>query len=377
MPPVRVAPEAKASRYDRSRLENQERSVQINHTTFPFPTDNRRRAYIAASRRTDRGLNARMQSARRASEIHQKRTGRALRVTEAEVLNEALYEEITDVSTQRCRWRAHLHTQSEDFDRSLLTFMTSRLAANDALDQAVAGTWLEEQRDAAAGFVSSDIMPTTSPPQHMIDMSAGNFQNTPYLLGPWEPQSEDYAYQAPMAPPNEYTYDRQSMSPPDMAWLDPARRMSLPISFTQPLYSPIWPPTPASNYPTSPLKRVDSFFNHNHTPNSSSNFQQASSHQQPPKKTAVRITPLSLSPTVSSKNQPPQIHIPFNPSSGTNSLPNTSPKHDFTDRRYSYNPNGKPRSTPSSSIASPIVPHTPRKSVSFEVQTPASFVNIQ
>ena len=35
-----------------------------------------------------------MESARRASALHEKRTGRALRITEADVINEEMYEEI-------------------------------------------------------------------------------------------------------------------------------------------------------------------------------------------------------------------------------------------------------------------------------------------
>jgi hypothetical protein len=374
MPPVRVAPESKPSRYERTRLENQERSVKKSFIAIQFymtlTTENR--AYIAASRRTDRGLNARMQSARRASEIHQKRTGRALRVTEVEVLNEALYEEITDVSTQRRRWRAHLHTQSEDFDRSLLTFMTNQLAAHDALDQAVAGTWLEEQRDAAAGFLNPGIMHLMPSPHQTIDVSASNFQHTPYLPGSWQPRSEDYTYQAPMAPPNEYTYDEQPRSPSDPAWLDLSRRMSLPITFTQPLYSPIWPSTPASNCSTSPLKRVHSTVDHMYHPSSNDNFQQtASSHQS--QKPTVNTTPQSLSPTLSSENHELPTANPYSLGHGTNKFPAASPRHDFTDRRYSYNPNGKPKSTPSSSIQSPSVPYTPCKSLNFDIQTPASF----
>src|SRR5579862_10067489 len=61
--------------------------------TVPF------RAYIAASRRSDRSLEARLESARRASEIHKRRTGKALRVTEADVQNEEMYEEEDDLPT--------------------------------------------------------------------------------------------------------------------------------------------------------------------------------------------------------------------------------------------------------------------------------------
>jgi hypothetical protein len=377
MSPVRAAAEAKASRYDRTRLENQERSVHIDHIILLLSTDNKSRAYIAASRRTDRGLNARMQSARRASEIHQKRTGKSLRVTESEVLNEALYEEITNVSTHRRRWRAHLHTQSEDFDRSLLTFMTGQLATHDALDQAVAGTWLEEQRDAAAGFVSSDIMQAIASPHPMIDMSANNFQHTPYPFGSWSPASEDCTYQASMGPPNDYAFDQQSMSPPDLTWLDTSRRMSLPTNLApQILYSAIWAYAPANTCPTSPLLRADSDIDHVYTPNSTNNFPQTASNYQSHKPS---ISSPSPSPTLLSGNQHPHGHNPYNLGLEANSLPTTSPKHNFTDRRYSYNPNGKPRSTPSSSIPSPSVPytpsvpHTPRKPLSFDIQTPASY----
>jgi hypothetical protein len=55
--------------------------------------ENQERAYIAASRRSDRSIEARLESARRASEIHKRRCGRGLRVTEEAVLNEEMYEE--------------------------------------------------------------------------------------------------------------------------------------------------------------------------------------------------------------------------------------------------------------------------------------------
>ncbi|GIZ38203.1 hypothetical protein CKM354_000162600 [Cercospora kikuchii] len=78
MPPIRTVPIAKPIRTERTHEENQER------------------AYIAASRRSDRSLEARVESARRASEIHKKRTGRSLRVREEDVMNEEMYEEEDD-----------------------------------------------------------------------------------------------------------------------------------------------------------------------------------------------------------------------------------------------------------------------------------------
>ncbi|KAI5361491.1 hypothetical protein Slin15195_G126060 [Septoria linicola] len=78
MPPIRTMPIVKPVRTERTHEENQER------------------AYIAASRRSDRSLEARVESARRASEIHKKRTGRSLRVREEDVMNEEMYEEEDD-----------------------------------------------------------------------------------------------------------------------------------------------------------------------------------------------------------------------------------------------------------------------------------------
>lgn len=57
---------------------------------------NQERAFIAASRRGDRGIEARLQSARRASEVHELRTGKRLCVSEAIVLKEEMYEEVEE-----------------------------------------------------------------------------------------------------------------------------------------------------------------------------------------------------------------------------------------------------------------------------------------
>ncbi|RSL58633.1 hypothetical protein CEP54_007670 [Fusarium duplospermum] len=56
----------------------------------------RERAYVAASRRTDRNIKARMDSAFMASEIHRKRTGKRLHVTEDIVMGDSPYEEEQD-----------------------------------------------------------------------------------------------------------------------------------------------------------------------------------------------------------------------------------------------------------------------------------------
>ncbi|KAL4900518.1 hypothetical protein BDW74DRAFT_93090 [Aspergillus multicolor] len=84
--------------------------------------ENQERAFIAASRRKDRSLDARIESANRASLLHKKRTGRALMINREVVENESMYEEIDD--TYRAKMlqymRVHNAQLTHDFDNSLL-----------------------------------------------------------------------------------------------------------------------------------------------------------------------------------------------------------------------------------------------------------------
>lgn len=95
--------------------------------------ENQERAYIAASRRSDRSLEARVESARRASEIHKRRTGRSLRVTEQDVVNEEMYEEEDDdLPMQYRKLTAHLQTGSSEFNRRLQEYLTTQVAMRTA-----------------------------------------------------------------------------------------------------------------------------------------------------------------------------------------------------------------------------------------------------
>jgi hypothetical protein len=72
-------------------------------------------------------LEARIQSARRASKIHKKRTGRALRITEQDVINEEIYAEEDDgLSTQYQRLNAHLNTTSVTFNKKLHDYILTQ-----------------------------------------------------------------------------------------------------------------------------------------------------------------------------------------------------------------------------------------------------------
>ncbi|GAB1317592.1 hypothetical protein MFIFM68171_07802 [Madurella fahalii] len=63
--------------------------------------ENRERAYIAASRRTDRTLEDRMDSAYKASAMHKRRTGKGFKLSEEIVKNQEMYEEDDDELPRR------------------------------------------------------------------------------------------------------------------------------------------------------------------------------------------------------------------------------------------------------------------------------------
>ncbi|KAL9610278.1 MAG: hypothetical protein Q9167_004998 [Letrouitia subvulpina] len=155
MPPQRTSPPSKAIKTERTHEENQER------------------AYIAASRRSDRSLEARVESARRASEIHKRRTGRSLRVTEQDVVNEEMYEEEDDdLPLQYKRLTAHLRTGSADFDRRLSAYITNQVAMKTALDQAVNNSYAQQYPNAPQfahnqpGMYPSPFLPHTMAQHH-------------------------------------------------------------------------------------------------------------------------------------------------------------------------------------------------------------------
>ncbi|KAJ6137002.1 hypothetical protein N7497_012254 [Penicillium chrysogenum] len=58
--------------------------------------ENQERAFIAASRRKDRSLDARVKSANRASSLHKRRTSRAFHITKEIVKEEGVYEEVDE-----------------------------------------------------------------------------------------------------------------------------------------------------------------------------------------------------------------------------------------------------------------------------------------
>ncbi|PYI35118.1 hypothetical protein BP00DRAFT_335139 [Aspergillus indologenus CBS 114.80] len=84
--------------------------------------ENQERAFIAASRRKDRSLDARVESANRASSLHKQRTGKALLISRDIVEREAMYEEVDDRYQEKINRMLHAQSMQlhAEFNRNLM-----------------------------------------------------------------------------------------------------------------------------------------------------------------------------------------------------------------------------------------------------------------
>ncbi|MCJ1296132.1 hypothetical protein MMC34_007697 [Xylographa carneopallida] len=235
MPPQRTIPPAKAIKTERTHEENQER------------------AYIAASRRSDRSLEARVESARRASEIHKRRTGRSLRVTEQDVVNEEMYEEEDDdLPMQYRRLTAHLQTGSADFNRRLAAYLTNHVAMRSALDQAITNSYAQQYPNAPQ-FAHNQQTTYPSPLMSPQGMQQQSFRPQQYMQQqPQQPPPPHPYRQSPYPTPGtagfrQHSHTSSSMSgkllgspghlstsPIEPAEKESNRRMSMPAPPTSP-----------------------------------------------------------------------------------------------------------------------------------------------
>jgi len=390
MPPVRTVSSVKPVKTERTHEENQERFVYTaSHRVVLMLTN--RRAYIAASRRSDRSLEARIESARRASEIHKRRTGRSLRVTEQDVINEEMYEEEDDdLPMQYRRLTAHLQTQNADFDRRLAAYLTNHVAMRSALGQAVSDAWQNNQFNNIGQFMNPAMMqqqpsyqqgfPQQSPqmpPPQSLNRSPTNYRQSPYPL----PNAQNFQMKQPphgrsisTASPAEFHKHQQ----PGSAHASPVdsvkpedRRMSMPQPQTpisqngaqqsgrnspaagisrngsstnlvaQHQLSPQQQPTPPQQFQPQPSRQGSQA--------SFAGFPQGQNMLDPLTTTLpmesqqlLAGAPLDLSDPMGSMFMPQQSQTGYQP-----------PKP-----MYSYNPNGKPKSSssPTSHGALPQMP---------------------
>lgn len=196
--------------------------------------ENQERAYIAASRRSDRSLEARVESARRASEIHKRRTGRSLKVTEQDVINEEMYEEEDDdLPAQYRRLTAHLQTGSADFNRRLSAYLTNHVAMRSAVEQAIANSYAQEYSMPQYGnntMFPSPMLAHQGQQQMMQQpQSPTTYRQAPYPTP--RPQQQQQVRPVPLshhraasiATPNAGNIQRSPIVPPSND-----RRMSMP-----------------------------------------------------------------------------------------------------------------------------------------------------
>jgi hypothetical protein len=182
--------------------------------------ENQERAYIAASRRSDRSLEARIESARRASEIHKKRTGRALRVTEQDVINEEMYEEEDDdLPTQYQRLNAHLHTTSVMFNKKLHDYIATQHGVRNMFmsqyqNQNPPFMQFGAQFPSTGGAfpqANNWLNPTMLPPQQLAPSSPQGFQQS-QSFSPTTAQAQPGYRQAPYHVPQRPQPHQRALS---------------------------------------------------------------------------------------------------------------------------------------------------------------------
>ena len=232
-------------------------------------------AYIAASRRSDRSLEARVESARRASEIHKRRTGRSLRVTEQDVVNEEMYEEEDDdLPMQYRRLTAHLQTGSADFNRRLSAYLTNHVAMRSALDQAITNSYAQQYPNAPQFAHNQNMYPSPFMTQNMP-------QNMPQQQQ--SPSSFVQPYPTPGTPAYRPSHQARSAS----------------VSHSNPTYSP----SQASNMPAPSPVQATSQMDRRRTSASAST--KSSSHSP----TGAPATPQSMHARPTPPQAPSAFHI--------------------------------------------------------------------
>jgi hypothetical protein len=255
MPPTRTMPPAKAVKVCQSTFYRCIAKTNIWQTERTHE-ENQERAYIAASRRSDRSLEARVESARRASEIHKRRTGRSLRVTEQDVVNEEMYEEEDDDTPyQFRRLNAHLTHAYPQNDR-LAAYLATNVSMRNMVQQAVHDSYNQQYGIPASGqqFNQPQMYPQPNPMAGSQPLGTRHPQSIPShrqapYSSPRPPTSQSsHSRSASIATPREFA-GNVPISPVDQMSND--RRMSMPAVAAVSAGSPIDSLTPGSATPGS------------------------------------------------------------------------------------------------------------------------------
>ncbi|ROT35740.1 hypothetical protein SODALDRAFT_283307 [Sodiomyces alkalinus F11] len=161
--------------------------------------ENQERAYIAASRRADRSIEARVKSAQMASDIHKRRTGKGFKISEQIVRAEEMYEEEDDDMPRSYRMLAsHLQTNSPELNYRVNAFIANRVA----LASMVAGLRNEDWQQNPINKMFAEQFPNAD--KHAQAMNRNLAANSAYYgpvvgHGSPPPQREGSA-SSPMSP---------------------------------------------------------------------------------------------------------------------------------------------------------------------------------
>ncbi|KAM0719913.1 hypothetical protein Q7P37_004048 [Cladosporium fusiforme] len=340
MPPVRREASSKQFQYERSHEENQER------------------AYIAASRRSDRSLEARVESARRASDLHKKRTGRALQVTEAAVVNEEMYEEIIDLPSRQSLLHSHYEAEHANFDRRLLAYIGTQVATRNMLGQAISSHQQADHSNDTNQSVPA-CMPQPALPHQLTEYrhhrQQQQYHHHKQICRPQEQQEDHQMY-----PPHVYSASpspggqsypqrlRSSLQTGHQDGVSSDTAVENSAALHQPCHSvrdnfdnPSQVPTPTTGGSYSPCQvlRHDSAMGMTKQNISS---QQSAWHSECQSQAGRNTAHSPFSVVLPAESE--QI-LASSPKDISHHSTTPSSKHNANSRRYSYNPNGRPRSS--------------------------------
>ncbi|GLA29367.1 hypothetical protein AnigIFM63326_007268 [Aspergillus niger] len=186
--------------------------------------ENQERAFIAASRRKDRSLDARVESANRASSLHKQRTGKALLISREIVEREAMYEEVDDRYQEKINRMLHAQSMQlqTEFNRNLMAAFANRPSA---LHQRRASSHLNPR--ASLNGIRKMSLDLSG-----LRASVSDGMNTGPMTSPLGPHQGSYV----LSP----TYDGTSQSP-SYPSVVPASSGQLPSYLTQTAGGPTWP----------------------------------------------------------------------------------------------------------------------------------------
>ncbi|EDN09020.1 hypothetical protein I7I51_00676 [Histoplasma capsulatum] len=169
--------------------------------------ENRERAFIAASRRGDRTMEARFESALRASEVHKERTGKGLRITMEAVEKEEMYDELDDEHGRKRRCHIDsLQLRSQSLDVHLHPYMLANFAkphANSSFSQ-------------LNGSIPNPYHTGPISPQGVYDPAMYRFNGLPGVEGmfnnPFSPPAPHGRPSSLPISPNAPSYDGQGIA---------------------------------------------------------------------------------------------------------------------------------------------------------------------